>query len=116
MPVKEAKTVAPVESTQVVALTSKKGKKTESRVTLFSIDGKDYDIPAAIKPNDALRIMHVFRRQGDTSGISYMLEVLLGLEGYEALLNFDDLENDDLEKIIKIAFEMVAGATENPKV
>ena len=102
-------------STEVIALKSKKGAKKADAITLFSIDGTDYSIPASIRPNQAMQIMKVFRKQGDTAGVDFMLEVLLGSEGYEALLAFDDLESDDLEKIIKIAFQMVVGATENPK-
>lgn len=102
---------------KIVALKSKKdaAKTKENTLTLFSIDDNEYSIPATIKPNRALQIMHVFRAQGESSGVSFMLETLLGKEGYDALINFDDLESDDLEKIIKIAFQMVAGATENPK-
>jgi hypothetical protein len=101
--------------TEVIALTSKKSSRKKEVLTLFSIDGKDYSIPSEIRPNQAMQIMKVFRKQGDTAGVDFMLEVLLGSEGYEALLAFDDLESDDLEKIIKIAFQMVVGATENPK-
>lgn len=103
------------ENTEVLALKSKKGDRKAETITLFSIDGTEYSIPAAIRPNQAMQIMKVFRKQGDTAGVDFMLEVLLGTEGYEALLAFDDLENDDLEKIIKIAFQMVVGATESPK-
>lgn len=100
---------------EVVPLKSrKKGTKTAS-IVLFSIDEKEYSIPSAIKPNASLKIMRVFQKQGDTAGISFMLETLLGPEAYEALLDFDDLESKDLEKIIKIAYQMVAGATEDPK-
>lgn len=115
MPTKE-KTVPVVKpEVEVIPLKSAKGARKDARITLFSIDDEDYSIPAEIRPNQALQIMTVFRRQGDTSGVSFMLETLLGLDAYEALLGFDDLESDDLEKIIKIAFTMVAGATENPK-
>ena len=113
MPVKNA--VKEDASTEVIALKSKKGAKKADAITLFSIDGQDYSIPSSIRPNQAMQIMKVFRKQGDTAGVDFMLEVLLGSEGYEALLAFDDLESDDLEKIIKIAFQMVVGATENPK-
>lgn len=103
---------------EVIALKSvkKDDKATEvATITLFSIDGKDYSIPTEIRPNKALQVMHVIRTRGESSGISFMLETLLGTEGYEALLGFEDLKDEDLEKVIKIAFELVAGATEGPK-
>jgi hypothetical protein len=55
------------------------------------------------------------RTQGEASGASYMLEALLGAEGYNALLNFDDLTEEDLEKIVNIAFGLVAGAMDKAK-
>lgn len=109
MPVKEPKTV------EIIPLKSVKGKKNDERITLFSIDDKEYSIPTSVKPNVGLKVMNVMRKQGETAGVDFMLETVLGVEGYTALMNFDDLTNDDLKKIIKIAFELVAGATENPK-
>lgn len=110
MPVKETTTL------EIVPLKSVKGKKAaQERVTLFSIDGKEYSISTKIRPNVSLKVMNVFRKQGDTAGVDFMLETVLGSDAYEALMDFDDLEEDELEKIIKIAFELVAGTTENPK-
>lgn len=105
-----ARKTANPETPKVVALTSKK-ERTENRVNLFSIDGTDYSMPTSIRPNQGLKIMDVMRKQGSSAGTSYMLEALLGVEGYTALLSFDDLQDDELEKIIEIAFEVVAGST-----
>lgn len=105
-----------VQPPQVVALTTSAEKKTEKVIELFSIDGESYFIPVKIRPNKALQIMHAFRTGGDNAGIDYMMEVLLGTEGHEALMGFDDLEDDDFEKIVKIAFEVVSGSTpDGPK-
>lgn len=93
-------------SPKVIALKGKKDR-VEDRVTLFSIDDTEYTIPTRVRPNHGLQIMHVFRQQGETAGVSFMLEVLLGTDGYNALMNFDDLEDDDLETIIEVAFKLV---------
>lgn len=95
---------------EVIALKSRKDR-VEERVELFSIDDKGYSIPTAIRPNQSLQIMHVFREKGDAAGTSFMLETLLGSEGYDALINFDDLDEEDLEKIITIAFKLVNSAS-----
>lgn len=101
---------------KVVALKSKKAsERKDTRIELFSINDTSYSIPSKIKPNSALKIMRAFQQQGDAAGTSFMLETLLGTEGYDALVNFDDLEESDLESIVKIAFELVAGATDGPK-
>jgi len=109
--------VPPAKNTQavpsapkVVALKSKKERKTEYQ-TLFSIDEKEYQIPTRLRPNQGLQIMHAFRQFGETGGVSFMLETLLGAEGYNALVNFDDLEDEDLEAIIDVAFKLVQEST-----
>lgn len=96
----------PVEAPKVVALKSKKDRKVEYQ-TLFSIDDKEYQIPTRIRPNQGLQIMHAFRELGETGGVDFMLETLLGSEGHMALMTFDDLEESDLEAIIEIAFKLV---------
>lgn len=104
--VKEDKTVT---APQVVALKTSKNPAAIRTVTLFSIDGKEYKIPVKIRPNKALQIQHVFRMEGATNGVDFMLETLLGEEGYKALLSYDELTDENLEKLIKIAFEIVNG-------
>jgi hypothetical protein len=101
---------APVEAPKVVALKSKKDRKVEYH-TLFSIDDKEYQIPTKIRPNQGLQIMDAFRRFGDTGGVSFMLETLLGTNGYNALMTFEDLEDEDPEAIVEIAFKLVQDST-----
>jgi hypothetical protein len=102
------------EAPKLIALKSSP-KKTKEVVPLFSIDGKEYSVPAEARANDALAFMHISRVQGEAAGIDYMLEAMLGTEGYTALMQFDDLTQDDLENIIKIASEIMMGALESPK-
>lgn len=110
-----AKPAAPAGAPKVIALKSKKDRKDEFQ-TLFSIDDTEYQIPVKIRPNQGLQIMHAFRTLGETGGVSFMLETLLGTEGYNALVNFDDLEDEDLEAIVEVAFKLVQDATtENSK-
>jgi hypothetical protein len=91
---------------KVIALKANKDR-VEERIALFSIDGTEYTIPSRVRPNQGLQIMHVFRQQGETSGVSFMLETIIGTEGYNALMNFDDLEDEDLETIVEVAFKLV---------
>lgn len=106
-----AKNTAPQSAApKVIALKSNKDRKIEYQ-TLFSIDDKEYQIPTKIRPNQGLQIMHAFRTLGETGGVSFMLETLLGAEGYEALINFDDLTEEDLEAVIDVAFKLVQDST-----
>lgn len=108
------KTEVPAEAPKVIALKSKKDRVTEYQ-TLFSIDDKEYQIPTRLRPNQGLQIMHAFRELGDTGGVSFMLETILGTEGYNALINFDDLEDEDLASIIEIAFKLVSESQSSPE-
>jgi hypothetical protein len=99
---------------QIPVLRSVPGQ-VEERAEAFSINGVTYSIALKPKVNTALRYMHVSRVQGTEAGIDYMLGVLLGEEGYEALMAFDDLTEEQLEAVIKMASQIMAGAVETPK-
>jgi hypothetical protein len=47
--------------------------------------------------------------------MDYILETMLGEEGYEALLGFHGLKAEDFEKIAAIAYRLTLGALEVPK-
>lgn len=112
---KRTSLAAAPEAPKVIALKANKDR-TEDRVVLFSIDDTEYTIPTRVRPNKGLQVMHVFRQQGETAGVSFMLETILGTEGYNALMNFDDLEDDDLETIIEVAFKLVQESQVSEKV
>lgn len=99
---------------QVVRLTSRKNK-TDKRIPLFSIDDVEYSIPARPRMNISLQFMHLTREEGDTAAMDYLLEKLLGEDGYKALREYDDLEPQDFAKITAIASEVALGALELPK-
>jgi len=99
---------------QIPVLRSVPGRE-EERAEAFSINGTTYSIALRPRVNTALRYMHVSRVQGTEAGIDYMLGVLLGDEAYEALMAFDDLTEEQLEAVIKMASQIMAGAVEGPK-
>lgn len=90
-------------------------ERTGTKVDAFEINGVMYQISTQPKVNTALRYLHISRTQGAEAGIDYMLGVLLGDEGYEALMGFDDLTQESLEQVITIASKIMAGAVEDPK-
>jgi hypothetical protein len=90
-------------------------EREEERTDLFEIDGVMYTVATRPKVNTALRYLHISRTQGTEAGIDYMLGVLLGTEGYEALMSFDDLTEENLEQVITIASKIMQGAVEDPK-
>jgi hypothetical protein len=100
---------------KIVSLRSVKNRAADERIPAFSIDGVTYSILTKPKTNQGLRYIHISRTQGQSAGIDYMLETLLGKDGYQALMDFDDLTEDDLEAVIKAASGIMAGAVEAPK-
>jgi hypothetical protein len=100
---------------QIVALHSVPDSPEPERIEAFSINGKVYSINPKPKTNAALRYVHLARTRGSEIAIDYMLEVLLGREGYEALMDFDDLTEEQLEQVITAASKIMTGALEAPK-
>jgi hypothetical protein len=84
-------------------------------VPLFYIDDREYCIPAKPGLNIALQALHVRRTQGEDAAVDYMLEKVLGAEGYRALREYDELEPGDLMQILQVVNELVMGAMEFPK-
>lgn len=87
----------------------------DDKAEAFNIDGVSYYIDRHPRLNKALRHLHITRTQGTEAAIDYMLETLLGAEGYEALMSFDDLELEDLQRVIMMATQIMNGAVEGPK-
>lgn len=99
----------------IVSLRSALNPPVDQRVPAFSINGKVYTILTKPKTNAGLRYIHLARTKGAEQAVDYMLETLLGTEGYEALMDFDDLTEEDLTAVINAAARIMTGAVEAPK-
>ncbi len=100
---------------KIVSLRSAINPPQDERVPAFSINGVTYSILTRPKVNAGLKYVHLARTRGSEIAIDYMLETLLGKEGYEALIDFDDLTEDNLKAVIEAASRIMAGAVEAPK-
>jgi hypothetical protein len=99
----------------IVSLRSAINPPKDQRVDAFSINGVMYSILTRPKTNVGLKYIHLARTRGSEIAIDFMLEVLLGVDGYQALMDFDDLTEADLEAVIGAASKIMAGAVETPK-
>jgi len=99
----------------IVSLHSAINPPKDQRVDAFSINGTMYSILTRPKTNVGLRYIHLARTRGSEIAVDFMLEVLLGEAGYQALMDFDDLTEDDLKAVIDAASKIMAGAVEAPK-
>jgi hypothetical protein len=85
------------------------------RVVLFYIDDRPYSIELKPGVNVGLKYLHLVRTVGENQAMGYLLEKLLGAEGYEALMNYDDLTPEQFEKVCDVASKLTLGALEPPK-
>lgn len=114
VPVSEVPTAANG-APRVLRFSTATEEEVEEREPLFYIDDREYTIPKVMPTNDALACLHVFRTQGNLFATDHLLETLLGVEGYAALLSYKKLKPEDLQAIIEIATERMLGAAEPPK-
>lgn len=108
-------TDSPNDPPKVISLTSKKDREEIKTVPLFSIDGKEYSAPAEVPLNVGLKYGNIARRKGEEAAADYMLEQMLGEEGYEALINFDDLSEDDFKNVLEACQNIMVGAVNKGK-
>jgi hypothetical protein len=99
----------------IVSLRSAINPPAAERVPAFSINGTVYTILTKPRVNTGLKYIHLARTKGAEIAVDFMLETLLGVEGYKALMDFDDLTEDDLTAVINAATRIMAGAVESPK-
>jgi len=81
-------------------------------VVLFSLDGKDYYVPAKIGPNVAMAYMRDIRRRGLEYARAGILERMIGKEGLDALADFEGLTEENLEAVMKAVDRHVLGPLE----
>jgi hypothetical protein len=98
-----------------IALTSSKSAKEVEQIELFSLDGVSYTIPNKARVNVGLRFMKIMRDEGEQAASAWLLEELIGKEGFEALMNFEDLTPEALTTITEAAAKVVLGELETPK-
>ena len=84
----------------IVSLRSAINPPEGQRVPAFAINGTVYTIATRPKTNAGLKYIHLARTKGQEIAVDFMLETLLGTEGYQALMDFDDLTEDDLTAVI----------------
>lgn len=82
---------------------------------LFSIDGVTYQIPRRVTVNVALRYMKLLRTKGQDEALAWAIERVLGESAYDALMNFDGLQPDDLAQVMEVVRDKLLGAVEGPK-
>jgi hypothetical protein len=91
------------------------GAEAAESVPLFYIGDEEYRVLKRPGMNIALRYMRLVRTEGEAAAQDYMLTALLGVEGYEALMNYDGLKPEEFAQIVEIAAKLTLGPLETPK-
>lgn len=97
----------------VIRLTTKHDVVNDERVPLFVIDDVTYTVPAKPRVNLALKFMWQAKTLGQDTAAMNILEDLLGTEGFQALMEYDDLTQQDLEAVIGRATKLLMGSLES---
>jgi hypothetical protein len=96
--------------------------KTPETVHLFSIveeneDGeeveKKYYARKEVGFNETLRAGKIYSERGEEAALMYSLERLVGTEGFEALMNYEELDQELFEEICEFASKVVMGPSKS---
>lgn len=98
----------------MIELTTTPDKVVE-REPLFSIDGNEVTIPKEFSASLALQYIDRARKRGVDDAASWLLEVVLGIEGYALLLGYEELKAEHLSSIMDVILTKTLGAMDAPK-
>lgn len=99
----------------ILRLSSKDEGEEIEYVTLFELDDKVFKVPKNPSPTVGLRYLKILKDEGEGQAAYYMLTKMLGEEGYDALLDYDQLTQDQYDFILTAAIRIATGKTERPK-
>lgn len=102
----------PVEG-EVLQFKSKKDK-TKDRVLLFTIDDEEFDVPKKPGMGTVMRYLNVARKSGnDLFAAQALVEEMLGEDKWEKFLNWDDLDDEIMGKVIERCVSLAVASVED---
>jgi hypothetical protein len=87
----------------------------EERVVLFSLDDQEFTIPRKFPVNLGLKVIRTMRKRGEAIAMAELLEEVIGEDAYEALVNYPDITNDDIARLMQIVNDLALGSLDGPK-
>lgn len=82
------------------------------REDLFEIDGVAYSIPVEVHGSMALEAMRLTREKGEVWATDWVMEQMIGAEGYKALIKCKTATKAEVTAIQKVIREKVFGEQE----
>jgi hypothetical protein len=99
-------------NTEPLRLSSTKPADFDEREPLFFIDDQEYTIPKRPRANLSLQFLEQVKTQGTDIAAAWLMEEMLGTEPYEALMDLDTLEPEQLTQITELCQKKVLGKAE----
>lgn len=90
-------------------------REPEERVVLFSLDDQEFTIPRKFPVSLGLKVIRTMRKRGTEIGMAELLEEVIGEDAYEALVNYPDITNDDIARLMQIVNDLALGSLDGPK-
>lgn len=84
----------------------------KDREALFSLDGVEYSIPKVIGAETSLQALEMFRTEHEFAVIAWMMETVIGRDGWKALRTAKGLDPKDLAAVIEAVRERVMAPIE----
>lgn len=88
------------------------GEDAQTSETLFAIDGVRYDILVPVPAGYTLRAMDKMAEVGETAAMMWLLEEMIGAEGYDALKTNPAVTHVHLARILERLQELTMGEME----
>lgn len=87
----------------------------DKRVPLFYVGDREYTMLAEPRTNLALQYLRRLGQYGYDHALDFAFSVMVGPDGYDALLSCDDLTKEQFWQVVKVVRETLLGPLEDPK-
>jgi hypothetical protein len=84
-------------------------------IELFRLNGVVYTVPGKARPHLALKYMWMAAKKDELAAQYWLLESVLGEDGYKALMDYEDLTPEQLTQVMELAQSTVIGGLEAGK-
>lgn len=105
-----------LDKVEPIVLTSKSRKERDAEeievIHAFTLDGQEYFMPVEVDWHHAVRSLDIAAEQGEAAAVAYQLRILLGEDGYRALVNFEDIRREDFQAICELANKIIMSSSE----
>lgn len=99
----------PAERPEVVHFTSAAPEEEQKFETLFTVDDKEYALWINPPASVGLAYLKMVKEENTEAAAVWLLEQMIGEDGYEALMGLPDLKEEDLTRIMKICKQYSMG-------